>query len=79
MPATNLFKSCLVILLFATPLAINAAEHWEYVVKTYSLVGDDKALTQRFNKLGEQQWELVNCTEGNAKITCIFKRLDNDG
>ena len=47
---------------------------WEYLVKTYPLLGNDGALTQTLNKLGEQQWELVNCAKGSAKLTCIFKR-----
>ena len=49
-------------------------QSWEYLVKTYPLVGNDQALTQMLNKLGKQQWELVNCTEGDAQLTCIYKR-----
>jgi len=59
-------------LLFAT--AVSAQQSWEYLVKTYPLLGNDAALTQSLNQLGKQQWELVNCTEGDAELTCIFKR-----
>lgn len=51
-----------------------AASSWEYLVKTYPLMGNDIAITQQMNQLGRQQWELVNCTEGDARITCVFKR-----
>ncbi len=51
-----------------------AASAWEYLVKTYPLMGNDSAITQQMNQLGKQQWELVNCTEGDARITCVFKR-----
>lgn len=52
----------------------NAEQSWEYLVKTYPLLGNDGALTQTLNKLGQQHWELVNCAKGSAKLTCIFKR-----
>ena len=55
-------------------VSANATTDWEYLVKTYPLLGNDGALTQTLNKLGKQQWELVNCAKGNAKLTCIFKR-----
>ena len=51
-----------------------AASAWEYLVKTFPLMGNDNAITQQMNQLGKQQWELVNCTEGDARITCVFKR-----
>ena len=60
------------MLLLATE--VSAQKNWEYLVKTYPLVGNDSALTQSLNELGKQQWELVNCTEGSAELTCIFKR-----
>ncbi len=68
--------SCLVffILFLAFSISAIAATSWEYLVNTYPLMGSDKALTQAMNKLGKQQWELVNCTEGDAQLTCIFKR-----
>ncbi len=47
---------------------------WRYLVKTYPLMGDDSALSQAMNKLGTDGWELVNCAESRARITCIFKR-----
>ena len=50
------------------------ATSWRYLVKTYPLMGNDTALSQAMGKLGATGWELVNCTEGDAKITCIFKR-----
>jgi hypothetical protein len=65
--------SCIfAMLLLSTPAT--AGQNWEYLVKTYPLLGNDGALTQTLNKLGEQQWELVNCAKGSAKLTCIFKR-----
>ena len=51
-----------------------AQNTWEYLVKTYSLMGDDQALSQQLNIHGSNHWELVNCTEGDAQLTCIFKR-----
>ena len=63
----------LIIMLFLST-AVNAGQNWEYLVKTYPLLGNDDALTTTLNKLGKQQWELVNCTEGDAQLTCIFKR-----
>ena len=51
---------------------------WYYLVKTYPLMGNDSALTQAMNKLGAKGWELVNCTEGDAEITCIFKRREKE-
>ena len=65
------------MLLLAT--AAIAQQNWEYLVKTYPLVGNDSALTQKLNELGKQQWELVNCTEGSAELTCIFKRAIKNG
>jgi len=65
--------SCLLALLLLSTSA-TAEQNWEYLVKTYPLLGNDGALTQTLNKLGVQQWELVNCAKGNAKLTCIFKR-----
>ena len=52
--------------------------NWHYLVKTYPLMGNDSALTQAMNKLGAKGWELVNCTEGDAEITCIFKRREKE-
>lgn len=65
--------ACLFTLLFVATI-VSAGNNWEYLVKTYPLLGDDHALSQTFNKLGMQQWILVNCTEGEAQLTCIFKR-----
>lgn len=66
-------------LLLAFSIAGQAAINWEYLVKTYPLMGNDQQLTKAMNKLGKQQWELVNCTEGSAKLTCIFKRSIKQG
>jgi hypothetical protein len=52
--------------------------NWRYLVKTYPLMGNDSALSQAMNKLGAKGWELVNCTEGDAEITCIFKRPEKE-
>ena len=52
--------------------------NWRYLVKTYPLMGHDSALTQAMNKLGAKGWELINCTEGDAEITCIFKRPEKE-
>lgn len=67
----------LFILLFVTTI-VSADQSWEYLVKTYPLLGNDQALTQTLNKLGMQQWLLVNCAKGNAQLTCIFKRQLKD-
>jgi hypothetical protein len=64
------------ILFFST--VVTAGQKWEYLVKTYPLLGNDDALTTTLNRLGKQQWELVNCTEGDAQLTCIFKRQEKD-
>ncbi len=69
--------SYLITMLFLST-AVNAGQNWEYLVKTYPLLGNDGALTTTLNKLGKQQWELVNCTEGDAQLTCIFKRQTKD-
>ncbi|BFM18702.1 hypothetical protein R50073_48850 (plasmid) [Maricurvus nonylphenolicus] len=55
-----------------------SASSWSYLVKTYPLMGNDTALTSAMNDLGKKGWELVNCTEGSAEITCIFKRAAKD-
>ena len=65
--------SCILAMLLLSTSA-TAEQNWEYLVKTSPLLGNDGALTQTLNKLGEQQWELVNCAKGSAKLTCIFKR-----
>ncbi len=57
---------------------VNVGQNWEYQVKTYHLLGNDGALTMTLSKLGEQQWELVNCTEVDAQLTCIFKHQTKD-
>ena len=66
-------STLLAIVLFST--SAFSGHPWEYLVKTYPLLGNDQVLTQMFNKLGKQHWELVNCTEGDAQLTCIYKRL----
>lgn len=65
---------CSIIITLIFSSACIAATTWEYVVKTYPLMGNDNVLTQQMNGLGKQGWELVNCTEGDAHITCVFKR-----
>ena len=78
MSTQNSFRiSYLIVTLFLST-AVNAGQNWEYLVKTYPLLGNDGALTTTLNKLGKQQWELVNCTEGDAQLTCIFKRQTKD-
>jgi len=74
MSIKQLFNSASLSLLLTLSVSANATTDWEYLVKTYPLLGNDGALTQTLNKLGKQQWELVNCAKGNAKLTCIFKR-----
>ena len=74
MPAQNLSRLSILLLTFFFSASVYASTTWEYLVKTYPLLGNDRALTQTLNKLGKQQWELVNCAKGNAKLTCIFKR-----
>ena len=50
--------ACLFALLFVATI-VSAGNNWEYLVKTYPLLGDDNALSQTFNKLGMQQWILL--------------------
>lgn len=69
------FKVILFSVIVSFSNAVNARQHWEYLAKTYPLMGNDQALTQTLNQLGKQQWELVNCTEGDAQLTCLFKRI----
>jgi len=68
------FRISCILALLLLPTSATAEQSWEYLVKTYPLLGNDGALTQTLNKLGKQEWELVNCAKGNAKLTCIFKR-----
>ena len=71
------FFSTAATLLILSSLILPAhaeSTNWRYLVKTYPLMGNDSALSQAMNKLGVEGWELVNCTEGDAEITCIFKR-----
>lgn len=56
----------------------HASEKWSYLVKTYPLMGDDSALSQTMNTLGAEGWELVNCAESRARLTCIYKRPSNE-
>ena len=74
----NPFRISYLITMLFLSTAVNAGQNWEYLVKTYPLLGNDGALTTTLNKLGKQQWELVNCTEGDAQLTCIFKRQTKD-
>lgn len=63
------------LLLSSFVLPVHAeTTNWRYLVKTYPLMGNDSALSQAMNKLGADGWELVNCAESSARITCIFKR-----
>jgi hypothetical protein len=70
----NAFRITFLTTLLFLSSAVNAEQYWEYLIKTYPLLGNDGALTTAMNKLGKEQWELVNCTEGDAQLTCIFKR-----
>ena len=70
----NSFRISYLIAILLLSTTANAGQTWEYLVKTYPLLGNDGALTQTLNKLGQQQWELVNCAKGSAKLTCVFKR-----
>jgi len=74
----NSFRISYLITMLFFSTAVNAGQNWEYLVKTYPLLGNDGALTTTLNKLGKQQWDLVNCTEGDAQLTCIFKRQTKD-
>ncbi len=73
------FPAFYLVIMLLLSSAANASQHWEYQVKTYPLLGNDGALTAALNKLGKQHWELVNCTEGDAQLTCIFKRQAKSG
>lgn len=68
---TSRISSFAIILLSSS---LTFATTWEYKVQTYPLIGNDQLLADRMNELGRLQWELVNCTEGGAEITCVFKR-----
>ena len=70
----RLFRISSILAMLLLSSSASAEQNWKYLVKTYPLLGNDKALTLTLNKLGEQQWELVNCAKGSAKLTCIFKR-----
>ena len=72
-----LATTLLLLPLFILPAHAEAI-NWRYLVKTYPLMGNDAALSQAMNKLGAKGWELVNCTEGDAEITCIFKRPEKE-
>ncbi len=74
----NSFRIFYLIIMLFLSSAVNASQNWEYLVKTYPLLGNDGALSTTLNKLGKQQWELINCTEGDAQLTCIFKRQIKD-
>lgn len=75
MSTKNGFRTTLLILILCLPALAFAENRWEYSVKTFPILGDDQALTQAFNQQGLLGWELVNCTEGDAQLTCVFKRL----
>ena len=70
----NAYRTAFVTLMLCASANAFAEKTWEYHVKTFPLLGDDQVLTQAFNRLGNLGWELVNCTEGDAQLTCIFKR-----
>ena len=70
----NSFRISYQIAILLLSSAANAGQSREYLAKTYPLLGNDGALTQTLNKLGKQEWELVNCAKDSAKLTCIFKR-----
>lgn len=73
--ALNVFV-LMAILSFSS--TVYAEQQWEYLAKTYPLMGNDQGLTQLLNKLARERWVLVNCTEGDAQLTCIFKRSRKD-
>jgi len=74
MSITNGYRAVFIALVLFTSTSVLAEEIWEYHVKTFPLLGDDLVLTQALNEQGLLGWELVNCTEGDAQLTCIFKR-----
>jgi|GEM_PF-1457498 hypothetical protein len=80
MSRTQLIPIVTALLLLSSSIMPAHAEtaNWNYLVKTYPLMGNDSALSQAMNKLGAKGWELVNCTEGDAEITCIFKRPEKE-
>lgn len=61
-------------IILTCPLTYGAGTSWEYLVKTYSLVGNDELLSSKMSQLGKSNWELVNCAVSKATLTCIFKR-----
>ncbi len=68
-----LWKSTAISLALLFSLSVYA-NNWNYLVKTFPLMGNDQALTQEMNKRGEQGWELASCSEVNAQLICIFKK-----
>ena len=79
MPVKAITHQFIVLLLLSLfSYSVNATTAWQYLVKTYPLMGNDSALSHAMTKLGAEGWELVNCTEGDAEITCIFKRREKE-
>ena len=74
MSIKSTFHATFLLITLCLSTTVYAGQNWEYLVKTYPLLGDDKALTHALNKQGERQWELVSCAKGSAKLTCVFKR-----
>jgi len=70
----NVVKIFLVILFVSTSQISNASnQKWEYLVKSINLL-TDAVMTQQLSKLGEKNWELVNCSEAETQLICVFKR-----
>ncbi|MEE8058260.1 MAG: hypothetical protein V3T17_10555 [Pseudomonadales bacterium] len=68
-----LSKPIIIVLALLFSLSVHA-DNWNYLVKTFPLMGNNQALTQAMNKLGAESWELASCSEVNAQLICIFKR-----
>ena len=79
MPYSIVFNAIIFSVILSFSNAVHASQSWEYLAKTYPLLGNDQALTDALNKLTDDQWELVNCTKEKARLTCIFKRPARGG
>lgn len=69
----HLSTFALLLTLSLPALSDNSARVWEYKAKTLDLLGD-KVVTNALNALGNEKWELVNCTGDGGSMICIFKR-----
>jgi hypothetical protein len=69
-----LLRYLVLVLTLSVCLSANAASgKWEYLTKSINLL-TDAVMTQQLNKLGKENWELVDCSAAGSALVCIFKR-----